>query len=200
MSPVLHRPPSGAKVALVASAAAINLLALEHGLEFDVFFTALLCSFLVRDALGREGPVALVVGGYALWNANSRFETIYSVDALAFVTLGIAALGYGVHQLRTDRIENSASKDDQLLQLIIVRRVFEELRTGPQTIDQLNSTLNHPESRIRTAVQFLADRNFVLREGDRVSLRAEADGFTGYVRFTGRSLLETLLPNRGGNG
>ena len=183
-----------AKGILVTLTILINVLALNHTPSFDVFFTGLLVAFLLEDLFETRGPVALVIAGFAFWNATqSLYRPLERLWAVVFVTIGLIAVVIGSRQLMRDRIDEQRANDAAYVDVVVVRRVFNALRDRPRSVGELSRELDHTESRIEFAVEFLEERNFVSRDGDIVRLRENADGVFDYARITAVTTYNSLF-------
>ena len=187
-------PVSPSKAIFIAIAIAGNLLVLDQPLDFDVFFTGVMLAFLVEDAFNARGPVTLVIAGYSFWNAGQRFlDTGVTATVLVFTVIGVGALLVSLRRFSQGTSPGTDRQSDAYVDLVVIRRVFNELQNGPRTTDELTNELDHAESRVEYAVDFLTTRNFVTLDGDSVRLSEGADSVFGHVRIRVSTVLSSLF-------
>jgi hypothetical protein len=166
--------------------------------HFSIFLAVFISAYIIDDTFQFSGAMLLAAGIYPLSvGVVSVFQSGITSLALGLLAVGLSvtlAAGYVIKARQTRKPDPSGS--EAYVQMVVLRRVHTELQDAPKTIEELSLALNHTESRVDEAVEYLYARNMVDKRNGEYHLSAAARSFVGRTRLSLRAFLSGGLSNR----
>lgn len=173
----------------------ISVVFFQPPLHFSVFLGLFMISYVIEKIIKFKGIALLFVGIYpAYLSAMSLWQDGVTMLNLALLIVGLLVIAAAIYTLEPQQdLEPESDGSEAYIQMIVLRRVHDELQDGPKTVDELSTALNHTEQRIEKAVKYLHARNMVDERSGKFRLSPSARTFTGRLRLNLKVIISKKL-------